>query len=462
MLSLIALLCFFSSRISAQVGQDSLYLDSIIIIGNKITHRDIILRELPFKENHFFKLNKITEAYAIGTSQLNNTALFTSVAITDSIAGDSIYMIVRLQERWYIFPELSFAIAGQNFNTWLRDAQLYRTTLGLSISDANFRGRAEKLAIDFVVGWRTLIGLRYRVPYLNRAKTIGVSYGINYQLGHELPFATDSNQQKFFRLRDRYIYKKANGNIEFSYRPKLRTSYTVGAGMDYIEINDTVARQLNPDYLGQGRDILRLPYINAQINYQALDYFNYPTTGVYAFARIEQKGFSFQTSDQHITNIQVGAEHYFRILPKLILANNIRATQVLYGLPSYILTNSIGYGSNVRGYELYVVNGRGTYVSNNELRYRLYKNTFRLHKKILPQFTQIPLSIYAKLFGDAGYTDHAPKEIKIFNNSLNDRILFGYGFGLDFVTYYDKVFRFEYALNGLQQSGFFIHYTAAF
>ena len=42
-------------------------------------------------------------------------------------------------------------------------------------------------------------------------------------------------------------------------------------------------------------------------------------------------------------------------------------------------------------------------------------------------------------------------------NSLVNRALYTEGFGLDVVTYYDFVFRFEYSFNQLGEKGFFFH-----
>jgi hypothetical protein len=45
-------------------------------------------------------------------------------------------------------------------------------------------------------------------------------------------------------------------------------------------------------------------------------------------------------------------------------------------------------------------------------------------------------------------------------NSLADELQFGYGIGLDFVTYYDIVLRSEYSFNKFGEHGFFLHFVA--
>ena len=63
----------------------------------------------------------------------------------------------------------------------------------------------------------------------------------------------------------------------------------------------------------------------------------------------------------------------------------------------------------------------------------------------------------AGLFFDAAYTE----DKKYFaTNTLSNKYIWGTGMGIDFVTYYDSVFRFEIAMNDLKEKGFFLHFTA--
>ena len=47
-------------------------------------------------------------------------------------------------------------------------------------------------------------------------------------------------------------------------------------------------------------------------------------------------------------------------------------------------------------------------------------------------------------------------------NSLVNSFLYTGGFGIDVVTFYDLVFRFEYSFNQLGQSGLFFHIGSDF
>jgi hypothetical protein len=45
-------------------------------------------------------------------------------------------------------------------------------------------------------------------------------------------------------------------------------------------------------------------------------------------------------------------------------------------------------------------------------------------------------------------------------NPLANTWQFGYGIGLDYVTYYNLVFSVEYSLNRMGESGLFLHFAA--
>ncbi len=43
------------------------------------------------------------------------------------------------------------------------------------------------------------------------------------------------------------------------------------------------------------------------------------------------------------------------------------------------------------------------------------------------------------------------------NNSLTNRMLYTGGFGMDVVTFYDIILRFDYSFNQMGQKGLFFH-----
>jgi hypothetical protein len=70
----------------------------------------------------------------------------------------------------------------------------------------------------------------------------------------------------------------------------------------------------------------------------------------------------------------------------------------------------------------------------------------------------IPFRIFVKTYGDMGYSYNK----SFTQNSLVNRMLYTGGAGVDVVTYYDIVLRFEYSCNQLGQKGLFLHFKNDF
>jgi hypothetical protein len=67
--------------------------------------------------------------------------------------------------------------------------------------------------------------------------------------------------------------------------------------------------------------------------------------------------------------------------------------------------------------------------------------------------------IFAKVYGDCGYVYN---KYPTPTNTLANSFLYSGGFGVDVVTFYDLVFRFEYSFNQLGEKGLFFHVSNYF
>ena len=96
------------------------------------------------------------------------------------------------------------------------------------------------------------------------------------------------------------------------------------------------------------------------------------------------------------------------------------------------------------------------YYFRSNLKYELVKPSRKKVKKGQEEnkFKALQYAFYINLFADAGYVTNKYTE----NNPYNNKMLFSWGLGIDFVTYYDMVFRFEYAFTSIGTNGFFIRF----
>jgi hypothetical protein len=124
----------------------------------------------------------------------------------------------------------------------------------------------------------------------------------------------------------------------------------------------------------------------------------------------------------------------------------------------YINQRLFGYGDiYLRGLENYVIDGVAGALSKQTLRRQIFK--FNIPTYIKSQsHDHIPISIYAHIFGDAGYSYNR----NFTDNSLVNQFLYSYGAGIDFVTFYDFNLRVDYCVNQLNQKGLFLHIKGDF
>lgn len=108
----------------------------------------------------------------------------------------------------------------------------------------------------------------------------------------------------------------------------------------------------------------------------------------------------------------------------------------------------------VRGYDLYTVKGDQMYYFRGNIKYELVEPSVKKVKEgeEKSSFKALQYAFYLNILADAGYvTNHFTED-----NPLNNQGLYSWGLGLDFVTYYDMVIRFEYTFNSTGTRGFFI------
>lgn len=121
---------------------------NIIIVGNKRTRPEIILREIPFKPGETYLLQVLVNKFEEGRRQLMNTSLFHEVIVAlKSFDGYNIDVLVQVKERWYIFPLPYLKPVDRNINQWIieQKASLDRVNYGAKLLYNNATGRNDKL-----------------------------------------------------------------------------------------------------------------------------------------------------------------------------------------------------------------------------------------------------------------------------------------------------------------------------
>lgn len=422
----------------------------IIIEGNKRTKPYIIERELPFKRGDSINLPNLVKGFEISRQQLMNTTLFNDVVISlKSFRGYMVDILIQVKERWYIFPIPYLKPIDRNLNEWAKQGySVDRINYGFKFTYNNFTGRNDKLKLWLITGYTQQLQFQYDQPYADKTLKHGYRVGFTYSFNREINYATIDNQQVFVDSLQKGI-RQWSGHIDYTYRPGLRTTHSVSLSYTHQSVDPRI-NELNPKYYGSYRSEISFPELTYNISYVNVDYKPFPLTGWLADGTVSKRGISSEMNQYQFSG---RASKGWALSKKAFYGlQGVGMLRFPFGQP-YINQRMFGYGDMyLRGLEDYVIDGAAGFLVRNSFRHQLLKFSVPTYIKS-KSHDRIPFRIYARLFGDAGYSYNQ----NFTNNSLTNRPLYTGGVGLDIVSFYDFVLRLDYSFNQLGQNGLFLH-----
>ncbi|WP_277480258.1 BamA/TamA family outer membrane protein [Catalinimonas alkaloidigena] len=437
-------------------------IDKIFIIGNRRTKERIILRELNINEGEAFLYDELREIIKQDRRKLMNTQLFLDVKLSLIQLDENIAdIIIRVTERWYTVPTPYFKLADRNFNVWIsnQNRDWKRVEYGLKFFKYNFRGLNEQIYFAFQLGFTKQLALRYRIPYIDEAQKNGLEFGFSFSETANINYTTYEHRQIFTDSLNK-ASQSTIGLVGWRYRPSFYKNHFIEFRYNDVKITDTI-RALNPQYFlndGNRQQYLMLSY---SFENDHRDFVGYPLNGYRWRAEISKLGLGI-FDELDLFRLSAEAAKYKPLSKKLYYAGIGRAFFSSPKVQPY--ANLTGFGFNqvwIRGYELDAIEGQAYLMQQNTLRWKLFSREFDI-SNVMPvdQFNTIPLAIYVKGYFDQGYlwNDISYLENKPFAN----KYLYGYGLGVDIVSFYDFVFRIEHSWKHDGTSGIFFHFNSAF
>ncbi len=459
-----------SKELNHNENQERYQVVNVIIKGNNITKDAIILRELAIKKWGVYWDNEIEGLIIESKNNLTNTNLFNFITIEYKLSDDEITVIIEVVERWYVWPYPILEISERNFNVWWEEFQssnysdFSRLNYGASLNIENFRGLDELLMIKFRRGFKEHYLFRYEAPYINNKKTLGINSYIEIFRRKKTYFKTENNHLVYFEdtTNNSYTSRELLLNLELLYKSSIKTKHKLKFNFHQSIVNAAITF-LNSNYLTedgtQYPDSIGSFYkVSYQFIYENRDNNVYPLEGDYLNFEIG-KNFSLKSSINHI-EFNSHLEKHIKLSKDLYIGTSFSSRITTMHFPAYFSSQALGFDDYVRGYEFYVIDGRNYYLSKTAIKYALIKkrdlNIPYIKKK---QFSKSHFSVYATIFSDLGYTKNNENH---FENSLANSMLWGRGLSIDYVTYYDKMLRIEFSINGLGEKGVFLHFSSPF
>jgi outer membrane protein assembly factor BamA len=433
----------------------------IILKGNNRTRDRILMREIEFKSGDTLSYFDFCRLKTKSRQNLLNSSLFNFVDF-DTIQNPQLVEIkdveISVIERWYIWPLPIFELAERNFNTWWQTKDFRKANYGVFLTYNNFRGRNEVLKVLLRAGYNQNYFLLYEIPSINRKQNFGMGFLLGHSQSREIPYITESNKQIFYRHQDGYARSQWYGSVQLNFRRGIHNNHNLTIGYEAYRFADTILT-LNPDFLKNENASLSLFQFNYKFRHDYRDSKPYPLNGHYFDAEINKRGFNILKDEPNYFTLKTTFDLYRPIRKRLYWAMSL-STKVSAGEPEpYFLQRGLGYNNEfVRSYELFVADGSAYGLLKSNIKYTLIEpRSGQLPYIKFDKFGKIHYAAYLNLIFDAGYVHNT---LAGPTNNYQNRMLYGTGLGLDLVTYYDLVWRFEYSVNQFGNAGFFIHFVA--
>lgn len=445
-------------------SREIMTVNRILIIGNKITRDRIILRELALQPGDTVSNHRLGAILQRDRNKIYNLRLFNTVTIRIlQLDTAQIDLLIEVAERWYTFPVPIFELSDRNFNEWWQnyDHDFRRVNYGARLYQYNFRGRNETLRLTAQFGFTRRFDLIYRIPNLDRNQKQGLTIGFEYAEPKNLAYFTNNHKLEFLQT-DFTLRRMSVANVLYTYRKSFYETHSIGLEYRSGTVADTIA-QLNPNYYSNGSRHQQYEAISYNFNSDHRDVVAYPLKGYHFSTYVAKLGLGI-SSDVNQLQLNVTHAQYMDLKNGFYLSNFSAAFFSTPDSQPYTLYGALGYRKQfIRGYEIYVVEGPKFFLNKTTLKKRIFSRAWEFEDMPFEQFRHLPLSIYLKTYFDMGYVENYPQYAEMnINERLSNQFLSGAGAGIDVVTFYDTVMRFEYTFTGDGTRGFFFHVKKEF
>jgi outer membrane protein assembly factor BamA len=382
-----------------------------------------------------------------------NTNLFLTVNLgIEQIEGNQYRLLIEVTERhyWWLFPVVK--LNAPNFNEWLRDMDISDLSMGLFFSHNNLFGISHQTSLVGYVGKSYAAAFGYRIPWIGHGKKTGLTFALGYENLYTVEYGSDKNKrQMLYESNSQQTFK---AGATFTLRPGLYNYGTIKLTGLWVSISDSLY-SLDSTYLAKNKKSNTSVTLYVDYAYDSRNSKSYPLRGSYMRIFVNKVGLGLISKD--VDYFFYGLDfHYYQDIGKRWYVAEMFKLENSSGEnhPYYYQLNMTYKKDFIRGYDLYTLKGDQMYYFRGNVKYELVKPNVKKVKEgqEKSKFKSLQYAFYLNAFADCGYVVNKFTE----NNPYDNEMLFSWGLGLDFVTYYDMVLRFEYAFTSIGTNGFFI------
>jgi outer membrane protein assembly factor BamA len=450
----------FSSPAAVQylTGKDStenIVIRQIHISGNKKTKEYIIRREIQLKQGDSIKAARLSEELQKLQQQVYNTNLFLSVKVDiEPINGNEIGISIAVKERWYIFPIPKFQLIDRNINEWLQKykGDLDRVVYGVKFTHYNLTGHRDLMRVTLLNGFTRNISFTYFKPVSEKSLNNGFSFTGGIVQNREFIYKIDAGNKPVLFNNGDFSRKAYFAGVGYNYRKNIMGTHYFNILFNHIAVTDSlIDPKYNPNYFKD--PVTHKNYVDFSYTYQYINANNaiYPLKGTTGYVKLLKRGFGL-SGGINMFSVEGAYNKYWALRNNWFVSTQVSGKTTLPFDQPYINQRSLGYSDvNLRGLELYVVDGVAFGLLRNTLRKKLFTINIKTPLKS-DKYRVIPFTVFAKTFTDLGVVYNKAA----YKTSLNNKLLYTGGFGIDILSIYDVNLRIEYSFNQLGKNGLFL------
>ncbi len=420
-LILLFVLIFGNCRLSAQKADNGFFVvDSIVIIGNKVTKDYIILRELTFTQG-----DTVNDAeLSFNRERVFSLGLFNKVEIFPLRKRRKTIVFLLVKESWYIYPLPA---------VWIQNSKWEQISYGLDFLWKNFRGRNETLHLVAMFGYNPFFAVSYFTPAFAGMKYFG--FNISATAGKINNKSLSIKKQLGYDFK----YKQYLFSLGFSKRFDQFNTLSVSGGFQYVRQPFDELSQ----YTASGKIIDRMPLLDLSFVRDTRDLKQFSSKGVFLKTDYSPRGFGVNGISYNIVSLDF--RRYQPLMKKLTFKARLMFRHIWGKKIPYYDRSYFGYNEIIRGHGFDYTEGDNAVKTSFDLDYAVLPEwDFSIGLPLIPRkLTSARIGVHLSLFFDAGQTFDNNESLTI-NNSQS-----GYGVGIILLLLPYNALRIEYAFNEL-------------
>lgn len=452
-------------------AQQHLPLVDIRLVGNALTRAWVIERELTFQIGDSLPTDRLYEILEQNRRNVQNLNLFQTVQVLPVYLPNALGVQITVQERFPLGGQPLFALEERNsydiVGAFTR-GDFHRLVYGGWGIARNLTGRGELLYLGLQWGFSRRVRLRFTRPNLWPRFNLDLRVGGSYVRQPEIMVGTVRGQVQWIevateplqRYYDLFVgLNKRWGQYHSLYGEVNYHHYALADSLYAFTLEGQPHRYLTN---GEGRERYLGLSLIAEVDRR--DWRSFPLDGYQL--RLLGRVVGGPLSTTQFAKLGFTWAHHLPLGAGFNLAYGLQSLYTLGEQIPFFEKSQVGIlryefpaiSTELRGYEPYIIDGTFLNLAKAELKYALvpYHN-FTWDWVPFNAGRNLAFGCYLSAFADLGYV--RDQSINNHDQTFKDKLLQGYGLGLNLIGIYDMLLRIEWTRNHLAQRGIYLHGT---